>query len=95
MTNVLEIVCKSCGARFPSGVPLRRDDVSGLRLGALEICPTCGAAADYRERDYLDPGRAPEAHRPEIGTETDGPGAPGPTAGGEPLPPSAPASIYT
>jgi hypothetical protein len=53
--RVLRLACKSCSAVFESGVPLEREHLAGIKLRTLEVCPHCGAAADYRGEEYLDP----------------------------------------
>ena len=62
--RALELVCKSCRARFESGVPLEREHLVGVKLRALEVCPACGTAADYRNEDYLEP--PPASDRADI-----------------------------
>jgi hypothetical protein len=54
--RILQVVCKACRRRFESGVPLARQELLVLeRVRTLEVCPRCGAAADYAAQDYLDP----------------------------------------
>jgi hypothetical protein len=56
--SILRLVCKSCGVPFESGIPLSREHLQGLKLRALEICPLCGAQADYEATEYQDPDPA-------------------------------------
>ena len=73
--HLLQLVCKSCGARFESGVPLQREHLEGVKLRTLEICPDCGVAADYRNEDYMEPGAASGAPLPrDAGSPGSGPG---------------------
>jgi hypothetical protein len=53
--SILHLTCKSCGAPFESGVPFLPEHLRGIRLRALEVCPVCGAAADYQAREYVEP----------------------------------------
>lgn len=63
--KILQVVCKACGLRFESGVPLARQELRVLeRVRALEVCPRCGAAGDYTAQDYLDPDPAGTAEFP-------------------------------
>lgn len=73
MSAFLELVCRSCGVRFESGVPLRPEHLAGVKLRALEVCPGCGTAADYRNEDYIAP-EAPRAAHPPRPAVRDTPG---------------------
>ncbi|MBA2564086.1 MAG: hypothetical protein H0V09_01520 [Gemmatimonadetes bacterium] len=81
--TVLELDCKTCGARFPSGVPLARAHVEDVKLRTLEVCPACGAAADYRGEEYLDAGAPARDHRIH-GADVSFQAVPGEPAGGSP-----------
>jgi hypothetical protein len=77
--RLLQLRCKSCGAHFETGVPLHREHLEGCKIRCLEVCPACGAAADYRDEDYLDPEES-TASPDGLSTGTS-PGPGGPSAG--------------
>jgi hypothetical protein len=60
--RILQLVCRACGHRFESGVPLARPELRVLeRVRTLEVCPRCATASDYAAADYIDPDPADTA----------------------------------
>jgi hypothetical protein len=60
--RILEVVCRACGHRFGSGVPLARPELGVLeRVRTLEVCPRCAEPGDYAAADYIDPDTADTA----------------------------------
>lgn len=57
--RVLQLVCTDCGSRFASGVPFLGEHLAGVKLRALEVCPSCGRAGEYAAEDYQEPAEGP------------------------------------